>query len=436
VEEHEMKRIKLGYFYTNFGHHVASSRHPDSLAYGHMNLDKIIEQAKMIEKAKFDFLFLSDNLYLDKKTHPNNFTIFEPLSLMSILASHTKNLGLVVTGSTSFSEPFNLARVFSSLDHYSNGRAGWNIVTSGINDTSKNFNGIQNVDHDLRYEQASEFVDVTKQLWNSWRRVDADKLHLAGGLFNEIQPESINYEGDFYSVKGPLNIQQSPQVYPLLVQAGSSKKGTEFAAQYAEVVFTAQNDLDDAISFAQNLKEQAKQARGPEQEIIIMPGIFPVIGETQEEAKANFKELQDLIVPEMGLQLLSSYLGDTDLSGYELSTPFENVIIDKGNNIQSRVDLIKETAKKNNSTLEEVMRHVAGARGHHIIVGTAEDVADRMELWFEQGAADGFNIMPPINPTQIELFVEQVVPILRDRGLIQSDYNKGTLREKLNLVKD
>lgn len=167
-----------------------------------------------------------------------------------------------------------------------------------------------------------------------------------------------------------------------------------------------------------------------------MPGIFPVIGETQEEAKANFKELQDLIVPEMGLQLLSSYLGDTDLSGYELSTPFENVIIDKGNNIQSRVDLIKETAKKNNSTLEEVMRHVAGARGHHIIVGTAEDVADRMELWFEQGAADGFNIMPPINPTQIELFINQVVPILRDRGLIQSDYNKGTLREKLNLVKD
>lgn len=429
----KMKRMKLGYFLTGFGHHVASSRHPDALVHGGMNLTKTIEQAKLLEQAKFDFLFMSDSLYLDEKTHPDMFTFFEPISLMSIIARETEHLGLIVTGSTSFSEPFNLARIFSSLDHYSDGRAGWNIVTSGINNTAKNFSGVNNADHDLRYDQAEEFVDISKQLWDSWRDVSPERLHAAGGFFDEKQPEPINYKGDFYSVRGPLNIEQSPQGYPLLVQAGSSKKGTAFASKHAEVVFTAQNDIDNAVTFAHNLKEQVAEKRGPEQEIVIMPGIFPFIGETREEAVAHYKELQDLIVPEMGLELLSSYLGDTDLSGYELSTPFENVHIDKGNNIQSRVDLIKDTAKKNNSTLEDVMKHVAGARGHHIIVGTAEDVADRMEEWFTRGAADGFNIMPPLNPTQFELFVNKVVPILEERGLVQTEYNTGTLREKLGL---
>lgn len=428
-----MKRMKLGYFLTGFGHHVASSRHPESVERGGMNLKKTIEQAKSLEQAKFDFLFVSDSLYVDKKTHPDMFTMFEPISLMSIIAMETKHLGLIITGSTTYSEPFNLSRIFSSLDHYSDGRAGWNIVTSGINDTAKNFSGVNNVDHDLRYDQANEFVEISKKLWNSWRDVDSQSIHKAGKFLKNQQPEPINYEGDFYNVKGPLNIDQSPQGYPLLVQAGSSKKGTDFASKHAEVIFTAQNDIDASINFAQKLRRQVEEKRGPEQEVVIMPGIFPFIGETREEAQANYKELQDLIDPEMGLELLSSYLGDTDLSGYDLNTPFEDVEVDKGNNIQSRVDLIKETAKRNNSTLEDVMKHVAGARGHHIIVGTPEDVADRMEEWFKRGAADGFNIMPPLNPTQFELFVNKVVPILKERGLVQTDYNEGTLREKLGL---
>lgn len=428
-----MKRMKLGYFLTGFGHHVASSRHPESVERGGMNLKKTIEQAKSLEQAKFDFLFVSNSLYVDKKTHPDMFTMFEPISLMSIIAMETKHLGLIITGSTTYSEPFNLSRIFSSLDHYSDGRAGWNIVTSGINDTAKNFSGVNNVDHDLRYDQANEFVEISKKLWNSWRDVDSQSIHKAGKFLKNQQPEPINYEGDFYNVKGPLNIDQSPQGYPLLVQAGSSKKGTDFASKHAEVIFTAQNDIDASINFAQKLRRQVEEKRGPEQEVVIMPGIFPFIGETRKEAQANYKELQDLIDPEMGLELLSSYLGDTDLSGYDLNTPFEDVEVDKGNNIQSRVDLIKETAKRNNSTLEDVMKHVAGARGHHIIVGTPEDVADRMEEWFKRGAADGFNIMPPLNPTQFELFVNKVVPILKERGLVQTDYNEGTLREKLGL---
>lgn len=226
-----MKRMKLGYFLTGFGHHVASSRHPESVERGGMNLKKTIEQAKSLEQAKFDFLFVSDSLYVDKKTHPDMFTMFEPISLMSIIAMETKHLGLIITGSTTYSEPFNLSRIFSSLDHYSDGRAGWNIVTSGINDTAKNFSGVNNVDHDLRYDQANEFVEISKKLWNSWRDVDSQSIHKAGKFLKNQQPEPINYEGDFYNVKGPLNIDQSPQGYPLLVQAGSSKKGTDFCVK-------------------------------------------------------------------------------------------------------------------------------------------------------------------------------------------------------------
>ncbi|WP_323703718.1 LLM class flavin-dependent oxidoreductase [Mammaliicoccus sp. Dog046] len=428
-----MKRMKLGYFLTGFGHHVASCRHPETQKQGSMDLNNIIKQAKIAEHAKFDFLFMSDTLYLDKKTHPDAFTSPEPISFMSIIATHTKHLGLVVTGSTTYSEPFHLARVYASLDHYSNGRAGWNIVTSGISDTAKNFNGQTNIDHDLRYDQADEFLDVTKQLWDSWRDVSPEKIHEAGGFYNVREPKPIHFKGQFYSVRGPLNIEESPQRYPLLVQAGSSKKGTEFASKHAEVVFTAQNDINDAIQFSNQLKAQTKIQRGDDQDVVIMPGIFPVIGSTREEAEARFQELQDLIVPEVGLDLLSSYLGDADLTGYALDTPFDQIEIDGGDNIQSRVDLIKATAKKNQSTLEDIMKFVAGARGHHIIIGTAEDVADRMETWFTQGAADGFNIMPPLNPTQFDLFVNEVVPILQKRGLVQTEYNKGTLREKLGL---
>lgn len=428
-----MTGMKLGYFYAGYGHHVASCRHPEALTTGGMNYQKIIEQAKLAEQAKFDFLFISDNLYIDKKSHPDSLANIEPLTLLSVVATETTHLGLVATASTTFSEPYQLARNFASLDHLSDGRAGWNIVTSGVNDTAKNFNGNTNVDHNLRYDQAAEFLDITLQLWNSWRDITLDNQQVKGRDFNGDLPTPINYEGQFYSVKGPLNISESPQTQPLLVQAGSSKKGTEFAAQSAEVVFTAQNDLDDAIAFAANLKKQVKQQRGEQQDVIIMPGIFPVIGSTQAEAEANYQELQNLILPEIGLELLSQYLGNTDVSGYDLDTPFEDIKLNTGNSIQSRVELIKDTARKNNLTLDDVMKHVAGARGHHIVVGTPQDVADRMEQWFNNGAADGFNIMPPLNPTQFELFVDKVIPILRERKLIQHEYSTGTLREKLGL---
>lgn len=429
----ELKRMKLGFFMAGYGHHVASWRHPDVAKRGTMDLESIIENVKTAERANFDFVFISDALFVDKKTHPDLMTRFEPINLMSVISRETKDIGLIVTASTTFSQPFTLARDFATLDHISNGRAGWNIVTSGVNDTAQNFNGAQNMEHDLRYDQAAEFVDVAQKLWHSWDKVTFDRNQNKGQFISAEEPEAVDYKGSFFQVKGPLNIERSPQGHPLMVQAGSSKKGVEFASKIAEVIFTAQTDIDAATKFADNVKEKVHDARGNNQEVVIMPGIFPVIGDTEQEAKENYEELQELILPEIGLELLSSYLGDFDLSGYDLNMPFDQINLDSGNGIQSRIEIIQEHARKNNLTLDDVMKSVAGARGHHIIVGTPEKIADNMEEWFVKGAADGFNVMPPLIPTQFELFVEKVVPILQERGLVQKSYNVGTLREKLGL---
>ncbi|MDT3960599.1 LLM class flavin-dependent oxidoreductase [Staphylococcus kloosii] len=425
--------MKLGFFMAGYGHHVASWRHPDVAKKGTMDLNSIIENVKTAERAHFDFVFISDALFVDKKTHPDLMTRFEPINLMSVISRETTNIGLIVTASTTFSQPFLLARDFATLDHISNGRAGWNIVTSGVNDTAQNFNGAQNMEHDLRYDQAAEFVDVTQKLWHSWDNVTFDRDQQNGQFISKEEPEAINHKGQFFQVKGPLNVERSPQGHPLMIQAGSSKKGVAFASKVAEVIFTAQTDVDDATKFADEVKEKVYQERGENQEVVIMPGIFPVIGDTDAEAKANYEELQELILPEIGLELLSSYLGDIDLSGYDLNTPFEQINLDSGNGIQSRISIIQAHASKHNLTLDDVMKSVAGARGHHIIIGTPEKIADNMEEWFTKGAADGFNVMPPLIPTQFDLFVEKVVPILQERGLVQKSYNAGTLREKLGL---
>lgn len=416
-----------------YGHHVASWRHPDVAKKGTMDLENIIENVKTAERANFDFVFISDALFVDKKTHPDLMTRYEPINLMSVISRETKDIGLIVTASTTFSQPFTLARDFSTLDHISNGRAGWNIVTSGVNDTAQNFNGTQNMEHDLRYDQAAEFVNVTHKLWHSWDNVTFTRNQSNGQFISDEEPEAINHNGHFFQVKGPLNIERSPQGHPLMIQAGSSKKGIEFASKIAEVIFTAQTDLEAAVKYADDVREKVHHERGNDQEVVIMPGIFPVIGNTEAEALANYESLQNLILPEVGLKLLSSYLGDIDLSGYDLNIPFEQINLDSGNGIQSRIEIIQEHAKKHSLTLDDVMKSVAGARGHHIIVGTPEKIADNMEEWFARGAADGFNVMPPLIPTQFNLFVEKVVPILQERGLVQKSYHTGTLREKLGL---
>ncbi|WP_232157689.1 LLM class flavin-dependent oxidoreductase [Mammaliicoccus sciuri] len=427
------KHIKLGLFLAGYGHHVASWRHEKAIEKGPMDLNHLINTAQLAEKGLFDLVFLADSLFVSESSHPNILSRFEPFTLLSVLSTATTNIGLAATASTTYSEPFHIARQFSSLDHLSHGRAAWNIVTSSITSTAENFNGTKLMEHELRYERANEFVEVTNKLWRSWDKGALVRDKETGEFIDASKLHTIDHEGNHFKVRGPLNIERSPQGRPLLIQAGSSPTGTDLASKVADVIFTAQTQIEDAQNFYKQLKEKvSKQNRNPE-EVYIMPGLFPILGDTEEEAHQNYQEIQDLILPEVGLSILAPYVGNIDLSQYDLDTKFADLDLSTGNGVQSRFEIILKEAIKDDLTLEEVYKKVAGSRGHHIFVGTPEQLADKMEEWFKSSAADGFNIMPPILPSQFELFINNVIPILQERNLYKETYSEGTLRQKLGL---
>nr|WP_279390672.1 LLM class flavin-dependent oxidoreductase [Mammaliicoccus sciuri] len=427
------KHIKLGLFLAGYGHHVASWRHENAIEKGPMDLNHLINTAQLAEKGLFDLVFLADSLFVSESSHPNILSRFEPFTLLSVLSTATTNIGLAATASTTYSEPFHIARQFSSLDHLSNGRAAWNIVTSSITSTAENFNGTKLMEHELRYERANEFVEVTNKLWRSWDKGALVRDKETGAFIDSSKLHTIDHEGKHFKVRGPLNIERSPQGRPLLIQAGSSPTGTDLASKVADVIFTAQTQIEDAQNFYKQLKDKvSNQNRNPE-EVYIMPGLFPILGETEEEAHQNYQEIQDLILPEVGLSILAPYVGNIDLSQYDLDTKFADLDLSTGNGVQSRFEIILKEAIKDDLTLEEVYKKVAGSRGHHIFVGTPEQLADKMEEWFKSSAADGFNIMPPILPSQFELFINNVIPILQERNLYKETYSEGTLRQKLGL---
>lgn len=315
------KQIKLGVFLAGTGHHVASWRHPDAPSDASMNLDYFKELAKTAERGKLDMLFLADSLSIDSKSHPNVLTRFEPFTLLSALAQVTSKIGLTATASTTYSEPFHIARQFASLDHLSNGRAGWNVVTSSIESTALNFSGEKHLEHHLRYQRAEEFVEIVKGLWDSWEEDAFIRNKETGEFFDKEKMHELNHKGEYFSVRGPLNVSRTPQGQPVIIQAGSSGDGKALAAKTAEVIFTAQNHLESAQEFYQSIKEQAAEFGRDPEKIAIMPGIFPIIADTEEAAQAKYKELQDLIIPSVGLQILQNYLGGIDLSAYPLDGP-------------------------------------------------------------------------------------------------------------------
>ncbi|MBU2659445.1 LLM class flavin-dependent oxidoreductase [Bacillus cabrialesii] len=429
------KQIKLGVFLAGTGHHVASWRHPDAPADASMNLDYFKELAKTAERGKLDMLFLADSLSIDSKSHPNVLTRFEPFTLLSALAQVTSRIGLTATASTTYSEPFHIARQFASLDHLSNGRAGWNVVTSSIESTALNFSGEKHLEHHLRYQRAEEFVEVVKGLWDSWEEDAFIRNKEKGEFFEKEKMHELNHKGEYFSVRGPLNVSRTPQGQPVIIQAGSSGDGKALAARTAEVIFTAQNHLESAQEFYQSIKEQAAEFGRDPEKIAIMPGIFPIIADTEEAAQAKYKELQDLIIPSVGLQILQNYLGGIDLSAYPLDGPLPKLDADASNAVKSRFKLVQEMAERDNMTIRELYKYVAGSRGHHIFVGTPEQLADKMQEWVDHKACDGFNIMPPLLPEGIEVFVEKVVPILQERGVFRKEYEGATLREHFGLEK-
>ncbi|MET7718159.1 LLM class flavin-dependent oxidoreductase [Streptomyces sp. NPDC005407] len=427
------RQFHLNAFLMNAGHHDAAWRHPRTQPERITDLSYFQELARTAERGRLDSLFLADGVALWGNARYNAVGGFEPLTLLSALAVATEHIGLIATVSTTFNEPFHVARKFASLDHISGGRAGWNIVTSGNVAEARNFGLEEHLEHALRYERAAEFLDVTKELWDSWLD-DAPVIDRERGVYSEEGAvRAIEHRGTHFRVDGPLNVQRSPQGHPLLVQAGSSEDGKEFAARYAEAVFTAQQTLADGQTFYKDLKSRlAKYGRTPDQ-LKILPGICPIIGGTEAEALALEDELTGLQVPEYGLQQLSGMLG-TDLSGLPLDGPLPELPEEQDiNGNKSRFTLVADLARREQLTIRQLIARLGGGRGHRVFAGTPEQIADQLEQWFTEGAADGFNIMPPYLPGGLDDFVDQVVPLLQDRGLFRTEYSGRTLRDHYGL---
>ncbi|MXM68262.1 NtaA/DmoA family FMN-dependent monooxygenase [Streptomyces sp. HUCO-GS316] len=429
------RQLHLNAFLMNAGHHDAAWRHPRTQPERVTDLHYFQHLARTAERGLLDSVFLADGLALWGKVRYNALGGFEPLTLLSALAAVTEHVGLIATVSTTFNEPFHTARKFASLDHISGGRAGWNIVTSGTVNEARNFGQDEHLEHALRYERAREFVEVATKLWDSWED-DAILLDRERGIYADTDKvREINHRGEYFGVQGPLNVPRTPQGYPLLVQAGSSEDGKEFAAQYAEAVFTAQQTLADGQAFYKDLKSRLARYGRTGDQLLVLPGIAPVIGSTEAEARSLEQELTDLQVPEYGLAQLSGMLG-TDLTGLPLDGPLPELPEEREiNGNKSRFTLVAELARRDGLTLRELIARLGGGRGHRVFAGTPEQIADEIEEWFTEGAADGFNIMPPHLPGGLEDFVDHVVPILQRRGLFRTEYTGRTLRENYGLAR-
>ncbi|WP_454724902.1 MULTISPECIES: LLM class flavin-dependent oxidoreductase [Cupriavidus] len=420
--------MKLGLFLLAAGHHAAGWRYPGAEA-GTENVDLVVRMTQAAERAKFDMVFFGDRLLTTADSHPSMITRPDPLAMLAALSMVTSHIGLAGTASTTYSEPFNLARTLATVDKLSRGRAAWNIVTT-FADGSINFSRERHPDHGQRYEIAEEFVSVVKGLWQSWDP-DPYVLDKQAGIYVDVaKMHALNHRGRHFSVAGPLNVTNSPQGQPVLIQAGSSGPGQALAARHAEVVFTAQQDLPAAREFAQGLKAQvAAQGRDPAH-CLIMPGLMPIIGRTEAEAHDKLALLQSFTDQSNALAILTEQLM-IDVSGYPLDGPLPDLVLEAG--AHSRSVLLLQLARERGLTLRQLYHLVASARGHQIVVGTAEQVAQHMIDWVDGGGADGFNIMPAYFPGGLDDFTAGVVPILQERGVFRREYEADTLRGNLGL---
>ena len=428
--------MKLGLFIEGGGHHMAAWRHPDVASNGRINIERFMDAARTAERAKFDMVFTADTNasfgaddveYWKRSSAASR---LEPLTMLGALSAVTKNIGLVATMSTTYAEPFSVARFFASLDQISHGRAGWNLVTSLTDAEAKNFGKEAHPDHAARYERAREFAHVVMGLWDTWED-DAMVYDKQAGIYmNPDKLHFLNHKGKHFSVRGPLMVQRSQQGRPVIVQAGGSEDGRELAAETAEVIFTVQQQMNAAREFYADVKQRAaRYGRGPEA-IKIFPGVMPVVGRTKAEAEAKYEELQNLIQPEVGVRQLSSYFG-IDLSKYPIDGPVPEP--KESNAEQGRIKLIYDLAQRENLSIRKLYQRIIGQRAHRVLIGTANDIADALEEWFTGGACDGFNVLPPTFPRDLDDFCSEVVPELRRRGLFRGEYEAATLRENLGL---
>ncbi|MGQ8632059.1 LLM class flavin-dependent oxidoreductase [Agrobacterium sp. DKPNP3] len=430
------RHLHLNLFLMSRGHHEGAWRHPKSNHKALTDLALYVEATSIAERAKFDAVFLADTLAAGNSSGLASSGSLEPIVLLSLLAAHTQKIGLIGTASTTYSLPYTLARQFATLDHLSNGRAGWNIVTSWAPEAGANYGLQQNVDHGDRYKLAEEFVEAVDALWKSFP-ADAVLDDREGGRYlDRDRMTPADYAGQHYRTKGPLNVPESPQSRPVYIQAGQSDAGRGFAARWAEAIFTAHMTKDSAKAFYTDVKSRAVgYGRSPD-DIVVLPGISAAIGSTTREAEQVWEELDDLTSTDVGLTRLSARFGGHDFSSLPLDRPLTADDFPDPNAVEasrSRVVGYIDMTLKENLTLRQLLRKLAGARGHFVATGTPEQVADIVEDWFKTGAADGFNVMPPIINSQLALFADEVVPILQKRGLFRHDYEGSTLRSHFGL---
>ncbi|OHV33992.1 LLM class flavin-dependent oxidoreductase [Pseudofrankia sp. EUN1h] len=425
--------MTLGALVHGSGGHIAAWRHPLSPPDGQLDLPLHIRLARTLERGTFDALFLADVVAvwghdLDSLRRTARADHFEPLTLLAALSTVTERIGLVATATTTYNEPFHVARKFASLDHLSGGRAGWNVVTSVVPLEAGNFGRDTHLDHTLRYRRAEEFVEVVRGLWDSFADGSVLRDRASGIYYDPAGLRPPHHAGEHFTVRGPLNISRPPQGHPVIFQAGSSETGKNFAARHGEVIFTAQTSLAGARDFYADVKRRAAAYGRDPDDVLVWPVLAPYVASTEAEARARLDELQELVHDDVARRVVQDNIGDLDLSSYPLDGPVPDIGVT--NRSLSRQELLLGLARRENLTIRQLALRFAAVSS---VIGTPETVADHIERWFRGRAADGFNVSFPYLPGSAEDFVDQVVPELRRRGLFRTEYEEATLRGHLGL---
>lgn len=424
--------MHLGTILLGTGSHVGGWRLPEA-QFGSQNFAHLRQVVGIAERGKLDFVFFADAVNSGLDAHPGMMLRFEPLTLLGALAASSSHIGLVATVSTTYSQPYNVARAFASIDHISQGRSGWNVVTSASEDAALNFGLDSHPEPNVRYDMAEEYVEVTKGLWDSWEEDALVGDKETGRFVDPAKMHVLGHAGAHYRVRGPLNITRPPQGYPVIFQAGASKRGIAFAGATAEVVFTAQQIPDEARAFGDKIRDAAEAAGRSRDAVKIMCGIAPIVADSKAEAREIIARLGTLGDPQAAMRVLNDRMG-YDMNQFPLDEPVPDLPLTTAGT-QGHATQLFSLARREKLTVRQLRDFAAASSGHRLVLGTAEEIADDMESWFRSGATDGFALMSPYLPGPFEAFVDKVIPILVKRGLFRADYQATTLRGHLGLDK-
>ena len=423
-------QLKLGFILHGVGPGWGDWRHADAHPGASTDIDFYIRQAQLAEKGRFDFLFVADSVHITEKSSPHYLNRFEPLTILSALATVTKNIGLVGTLTVSYSEPYTVARQFASLDHLSHGRAGWNVVTSWLSGSAENYGKSQHPPHEVRYRIAAEHLQTVQGLWDSWEDDALTHDKASGQFFDAAKLHALNHHGEFFQVRGPLNISRSPQGQPVIFQAGASEEGRNFSARHAEAFFTEGSTFESSLAYCTDIKSRATAFGRPAAQLAVLPALRAIVGATEEDAQQLYQEAVALVRIDEALVALARSFNEHDLTQYALDEAFPDIGQHGAQSNRSASERIIRTAKEENLTLRQTALRFASPRQE--FVGTGVQVANAIERWFKGGAADGFILFESL-PYQLDAFVDHVVPVLQERGLLRREYTHSTLRGNLGL---